>query len=44
MVDGSDNIWVYKEQLNSWKAIMKPLYDAGIPIYVIRGNHEAASI
>jgi hypothetical protein len=44
MIDGSDNIRGYKEQLDSWKAMMKPLYDAGIPIYVVRGNHEAESL
>jgi hypothetical protein len=44
MVDGSNNIGDYEEQLDSWKSMMKPLYDVGIPIYVIRGNHEADSI
>jgi hypothetical protein len=28
------------KQLDSWKLVMKPLYDAGIPIYTVRGNHE----
>jgi hypothetical protein len=43
MIAGSDNIRDYKELLDSWKAMMKPLYDVGIPIYVIRGNHDAES-
>jgi len=44
LIDGSNNIRDYRGQVDSWKAMMKPLYDAGIPIYVIRGNHEADSI
>jgi hypothetical protein len=44
MMAGSVNIGLYKGALDSWKAMMKPLYDVGIPIYVIRGNHEAESI
>ena len=44
MIASDDNIRDYKEPLDSWKAMMKPLYDEGIPIYVIRGDHEAESI
>ncbi|MDD1752493.1 MAG: metallophosphoesterase [Methanotrichaceae archaeon] len=44
MIAGSKNMTIDKEQLDSWKAMMKPLYDAEIPIYIIRGNHEADSI
>jgi hypothetical protein len=28
------------EQLDSWKLVMKPLYDSGIHVYTVRGNHE----
>jgi hypothetical protein len=44
MIAGSDIISDYIGQLDSWKTMMKPLYDAGIPIYIVRGNHEANSI
>ncbi len=30
----------YATQFANWKEIMKPLYDAGIDIYPVRGNHE----
>jgi 3',5'-cyclic AMP phosphodiesterase CpdA len=30
----------FEEQLWDWVGIMKPVYDAGIPVYVCRGNHE----
>jgi hypothetical protein len=40
MVFGNGNL---SKQLDSWKSIMKPLSDAGIPIYTIRGNHEGGS-
>ncbi len=30
----------YKPQFDNWLAAMKPVYDLGVPVYVIRGNHE----
>lgn len=27
-------------QLYNWLTIMQPVYNAGIPVYVVRGNHE----
>jgi hypothetical protein len=30
----------FERQLWTWVAIMRPLYDAGIAVYVCRGNHE----
>jgi hypothetical protein len=30
----------YVEQFATWKEVMKPVYDAGIKVYPIRGNHE----
>jgi len=30
----------YKTGYENWKAAMKPVYDAGIPVYAVRGNHE----
>jgi 3',5'-cyclic AMP phosphodiesterase CpdA len=44
LMAGSANVRDYKEAVDSWKAMMKPLYDAGIPIYVVRGNHDAEQI
>lgn len=34
----------YEEMFDNWKAAVKPIYDferrSGIPLYVVRGNHE----
>lgn len=30
----------YRAQFAAWKEIMKPVYEAGIRVYPIRGNHE----
>lgn len=30
----------YPTQFEAWKKIMKPVYDAGIRVYPVRGNHE----
>ena len=30
----------FETELWNWAAAMKPIYDAGIPVYVCRGNHE----
>ena len=30
----------YTTQFSNWKTVMKPVYDAGITIYPVRGNHE----
>jgi hypothetical protein len=43
-----DMIWGYEssgpvdEQLRTWRSIMQPVYDAGIEVYPVRGNHESA--
>ncbi len=31
-------------QLDKWIATMQPVYQAGIPVYVTRGNHEYSSV
>ena len=31
-------------QLEAWLQLMEPLYDAGIPVYVCRGNHEIMDV
>lgn len=41
MVTGETNNTSHlNEMMYSWDAIVKPLYDAGVPIYTVRGNHE----
>lgn len=30
----------YSEQFLNWRMAMSPVYDAGIPVYPVRGNHE----
>ncbi|MBN1508478.1 MAG: metallophosphoesterase [Sedimentisphaerales bacterium] len=30
----------FERQLREWTRVMRPLYDAGIPVYLCRGNHE----
>jgi hypothetical protein len=30
----------YAAQFAAWKEVMKPVYDAGIKLYPVRGNHE----
>ncbi len=30
----------YQTQFASWKEVMKPVYEAGIRVYPVRGNHE----
>ena len=41
MVTGeTNNTSRLNKMMDSWNAIVKPLYDDGIPIYTVRGNHE----
>jgi predicted phosphodiesterase len=40
-----DLVWCRREEqleseLNNWRSIMEPVYDANIPVYPCRGNHE----
>lgn len=35
---------VHKSQLQDWVKIMKPVWNAGIRVYPVRGNHEANSM
>jgi len=34
---------VFRSQLTSWLILMAPLYDRGIGVYPVRGNHDAYS-
>lgn len=41
MVSGeTDNSTDLSSMLDTWKATMRPVYNAGIPVYVTRGDHE----
>jgi hypothetical protein len=40
VISNTSNPAIVNKQLDSWKSVMKPLFDAGINIYVIRGNHD----
>ncbi len=34
----------FEQQLWTWVRVMRPVYDAGIPVYVCRGNHEVGDV
>jgi hypothetical protein len=36
----SDSQAVLESQLTTWRNTMSPVYNAGIPVYGVRGNHE----
>ena len=40
LVNGSASCGSLTTQLTAWKEAMAPVYDAGIPVYPCRGNHE----
>lgn len=42
LVDGIDapSQGTFEQQLLAWRQIMQPLYDAGIGVYPVRGNHD----
>jgi hypothetical protein len=41
MISGEVNdAAVVTSMLETWKAVMAPVYGAGIPVYTVRGNHE----
>jgi len=40
LVDGDSDPNIFQSQLLNWRSIVEPLYDAGIGVYPIRGNHE----
>jgi len=35
---------IFEAQLRIWTKIMSPVYDADIPVYVCRGNHELGDV
>ncbi|KKL56257.1 hypothetical protein LCGC14_2247220, partial [marine sediment metagenome] len=44
LVTGSGTQSVLESQLTTWVSTMQPLYDAGIGVYPVRGNHDAGSL
>ena len=40
LVKGYVDQTALESQLNTWRNIMQPVYDAGIGVYVVRGNHD----
>jgi len=38
----TDNTAWFRAGLEQWYAAMKPIFDVGIPVYPVRGNHDAA--
>lgn len=43
LVNGYVNQAALENQLNTWRNIMQPVYDANIGVYVVRGNHDVGS-
>jgi predicted phosphodiesterase len=40
LVNGYVDQTALESQLNTWRNIMQPVYDADIGVYVVRGNHD----
>lgn len=40
LVNGYVDQIALESQLDTWRRIMQPVYDAGIGVYVVRGNHD----
>ena len=43
LVDGYVNQTTLQSQLMHWRDIMQPVYNAGIGVYAVRGNHDIGS-
>ncbi len=43
LVHGYTTEQEFRGQLEAWLAIMKPVYEAGIHVYPLRGNHDTSS-
>ena len=44
LVTGSSTPATLESQLTTWRTTMQPVYDAGIDVYVVRGNHDTGSV
>ena len=43
LVESSDTQAVLESRLTTWRNTMQPVYDAGIEVYPVRGNHDTGS-
>jgi hypothetical protein len=43
LVVGSSTQSVLESQLQTWLSVMQPVYNAGIKVYPVRGNHDSGS-
>ena len=43
LVNGYTTPAILESQLTHWRNIMQPVYDAGIGVYAVRGNHDLGS-
>ncbi len=43
LVNGYVDQTALEGQLNAWRSVMQPVYDAGIDVYVVRGNHDVGN-
>jgi len=43
LVNGYVNRTALQSQFTTWRDTMKPVYDANIEVYVVRGNHDVGS-
>jgi len=43
LVNGGVSQTVLQSQLATWMSTMRPVYDAGIKVYAVRGNHDVGS-
>ena len=43
LVIGTSNQQALEEQFMTFRGTIQPLYDAGIPVYLVRGNHDCSS-
>ena len=44
LVNGSGDQATLQSQLTTWRDTMQPVYDAGIGVYPVRGNHDAGNL
>lgn len=43
LVVGNTTQDLLEEEFLQWREVMQPVYEAGIPVYVVRGNHDGGS-
>ncbi|RKY08653.1 MAG: hypothetical protein DRP56_03735 [Planctomycetota bacterium] len=44
LVNGSGDQATLQSQLTTWRDTMRPVYDAGIGVYPVRGNHDTGNL